>query len=209
MHILHATRNAWKTQLFTPVFRAYGFEVFTLADLPELAPPPPENGATAIENALAKAYHYHSADFPWVFGDDAGLEIDALGGEPGVQARRWNGVFPEDVADQIWLDYLLDRLKDVPPGKRTAAFVAGWVLLDPAGEAHTREVRAPFEIATQPIRPISSGSPISAVRLSPKDDLSDRQAKVRAEWEHWGIMEQLLGNGQLGDKDPIAKLPNR
>jgi inosine/xanthosine triphosphate pyrophosphatase family protein len=172
----------------------HGFEVRTLADFPSLEPLPLENGVTAIENALTKARHYHSDEFPWVFGDDAGLEIEALEGEPGVQARRWNGVFPEDVDDQTWLNYLLGRLKDIPAGKRTAAFVAGWALLDPEGAAHTREVRAPFEIATHPIRPISPGSPITAVRMGPPSDLTRRQAEVRAEWDHWGILEQLLGN---------------
>jgi non-canonical purine NTP pyrophosphatase (RdgB/HAM1 family) len=194
MHILFATHNAWKTQLFTPVFRDYGFDVFTLTDLPDLASPPPENGASAIANALTKARHHHSVQYPWVFGDDAGLEIDALDDEPGVQARRWNGVFSEDVDDQTWLDYLLDRMKDIPEGQRTAAFVAGWVLLDPKGEAYTREVRAPFEIATHPIRPISPGSPITAVRMGPHSDLARRQAEVRAEWNRWGILDQLLGN---------------
>ena len=192
MKLLFATHNAWKRQLFTPVFRAYGFNVLTLADLPELGAPPPENGDTAVENAISKARHYHSEMYSWVFGDDAGLEIGALDGEPGVRARRWNGVFPEEVDDQTWLDYLLYRMKDIPKGKRSAAFVAGWVLLDPAGGVHTREVRAPFEIAEQPIRPISPGSPITAVRIGPSNDLTRRQAEVRAEWEQWGILERLL-----------------
>jgi len=51
MHILLATHNGWKTQLFTPVFRAYGFEVLTLVDLPDEELPPSENGTTALENA--------------------------------------------------------------------------------------------------------------------------------------------------------------
>ena len=194
MHILLATTNAWKRQLFTPVFRAHGFEVITLDDLPFHSSPPPENGSTAIENALIKARYYHSPEHPWVFGDDAGLEIEALNGEPGVQTRRWNGVFSDDVDDQTWLDYLLDRMKAVPAGKRRAAFVAGWALLDPMGGAHTRQVCAPFEIATHPIRPISPGSPITAVRLGPPDDLTRRQAEVREEWERWGVLEQLSGN---------------
>ena len=149
-------------------------------------------GATAIENALAKAHHYHAKENSWVFGDDAGLEIDALGGEPGVQARRWNGVFPDDVDDQTWLDYLLSRMKGVPPGKRTAAFVAGWALIDPGGNVFTRKVRAPFEISAQPIRPISPGSPITAVRISPPDDLTRRQEEIRAAWDEWGILDDLL-----------------
>ncbi len=198
MHILFATQNAWKTQLFTPVFRAHGFDVLTLADLPDESSSPPENGTTALENALTKARYYHSKVHSWVFGDDAGLEIEALDGEPGVQARRWNGVFSDDVDDQTWLDYLLDRMKDVPPGKRTAAFVAGWALLDPAGGVHTREVRAPFEIATHTIRPISPGSPITAVRMGTQSDLSRRQAEIRAEWDRWGILREIQGNQVTG-----------
>ena len=194
MQILFATHNAWKIQLFTPVFRDYGFDVLTLVDLPGIGPSPPENGKTALENAVTKARNYHSAAYPWVFGDDAGLAIDALGGEPGVQARRWNGLFPEDVADQTWLDYLLERMQAVPEGKRGAAFVAGWALIDPSGQAHTRQVCAPFEIATHPIRPISPGSPITAVRVGPSNDLTRRKAEIRAEWQRWGILDQLLGD---------------
>jgi len=190
--ILFATRNRWKMQLFRPVFQSYGFEMLTLGDIRWETPPPPENGATALENALAKARHYHCQAYPWVFGDDAGLEIDALGGEPGVQARRWNGVFDETVDDRTWLEYLMDRLASVPPGERTAAFVAGWVLIDPSGTVHSREARAPFEIATRLLRPISPGSPITAVRLGPPNDLARRQAEVRAAWQDWGVLEQLL-----------------
>ncbi len=190
MKLLFATTNAWKTQLFDPVFRGHGFEVITLNDLNGYPPLPPENGATALENAVQKAQHFHSAAYPWVFADDAGLEIDALNGQPGVQARRWNGVFTDDVDDQTWLDYLLARMAGIPPGERGAAFVAGWVLIDPRGMIHTRKVRAPFEIATQPIRPISPGSPISAVRIGPlRNDLARRQAEVRAEFVQWGILD--------------------
>jgi len=199
MHILIATHNAWKEQLFSPVFHAHRFETLSLVDLPVGGAPPQENGKTAIENALLKAYHYHSSDHPWVFGDDAGLEIDALDGAPGVQARRWGGVFSEDVDDQTWLDHLLERMKDIPAGKRTAAFVAGWALVDPDGNPHTHEVRAPFEIAVQPIRSISPGSPITAVRLGPTNDLSRRQEEIRAAWEKWGVLERLLGGDRSSD----------
>ena len=201
MHILFATHNPWKIKLFEPVFRAYGFQIFTLLYIPDISPSPPENKATTIENTLVKARHYHSARYPWVFGDDARLEIDALDGEPGVQARRWNGVFPDDVDDQTWLDYLLDRMKNVSPGERTAAFVAGWALLTPSGEAHTRSVRVPFEIAAHPIRPISPGSPITAVRIGVSDDLSRRRAEIRAEWEAWGVFEQM-------NIQQIARIPH-
>ena len=93
---------------------------------------------------------------------------------------------------QTWLDYLLHQVKGVPNGERSAAFVAGWALLDPMGGVHTREVCAPFEIATDPMRPISPGSPISAVRIGPPNDLVRRQAEIKAEWQQWGILNALL-----------------
>jgi non-canonical purine NTP pyrophosphatase (RdgB/HAM1 family) len=194
MHILFATHNQWKTRLFAPVFCGYGFDMVTLNAVAIHLPPPQENGTSALENSLIKAHYYHSEVYPWVFADDAGLEIDALGGQPGVQARRWNGVFSDDVDDQSWLDYLLKRMKNVPVGERTAAFVAGWALLDPAGNAYTRQVRVPFEIALHPIRPISPGSPITAVRLGPVDDLTRRQVEIRTEWNQWRIFEKLLSD---------------
>jgi non-canonical purine NTP pyrophosphatase (RdgB/HAM1 family) len=192
MQILFATHNAWKEKLFAPVFQAYGFDVITLADLSDPGPAPQEDAATPVENALIKARHYHSPDHPWVFGDDAGLEIDALNGEPGLHARRWGGLFLDDVDDQVWLDYLLERLKGVPQGERTAAFVAGWALIAPDGSPHTREIRAPFEISTRPLRPISPGSPITAVRIGPIDDLNRRRSEIQAAWEAWGILERLI-----------------
>ena len=142
-----------------------------------------------------------SKTYPWVFGDDAGLEIDALNGEPGVRTRRWNGVFKADVDDHTWLEYLLKQMESVPPGERTAAFVAGWVLIAPDGEAYCREVRAAFEISTRPIRPISPGSPITSVRIGPVYDLVRRQAEVRSEWEQWGILAKLLRMEARNDRE--------
>jgi XTP/dITP diphosphohydrolase len=83
--LLLATRNKWKAQLFAPILQGYGFNIITLKDTKINKAPPVEDGDTVVENALIKARHYHSAEFPWVFGDDSGLEIKALNGEPGVQ----------------------------------------------------------------------------------------------------------------------------
>jgi len=189
--ILFATRNPFKAKLFEVSFHAYGFEMTTLHETSIRSEPFSESGKTAVENALAKAQIYHGRSHPWVFGDDAGLEIDALNGEPGLHARRWNGTFPDDVDDQTWLNYMLDRMKDIPLEKRTAAFVSGWALITPDGGEYVHEVRSPFQIATRPIRAISKGSPISAVRIGPEDDLKHRQAQIQEEWKRWGILERL------------------
>jgi inosine/xanthosine triphosphate pyrophosphatase family protein len=198
--ILFATHNIWKARLFEPSFRAYGFSMKTLHDISAGKAPVSETGASAVENALAKARFYHSDAHPWVFGDDAGLEIEALHGEPGLQARRWNGIFPDDVDDQTWLDYLLERMRGIPVGKRTAAFVSGWALITPDGHEYIHELHSPFQIATQPIRQMSPGSPISAVRLGAEDDLEYRQGEIYKEWQRWGIFEQL-GFSQIRSTD--------
>ena len=51
--------------------------------------------------------------------DDSGFFIDALNGEPGIKARRWNG---SQMTDEQMITYCIDQLKDVPDGKRTALF---------------------------------------------------------------------------------------
>lgn len=191
MQILIATNNLWKFQLFASIFNMHGFEAVMLGDIENSKPLPIENGETVVENALIKARHYYSVENPWVFGDDSSLEIEALNNEPGVQTRRWNGKFPDDVDEQVWLDYLLERMKDVPPGERTAHFVDGWALLDPTGGAYTYEVRGTFEIALQPLRPILPGSPVMAVAIGIPEDLAEIVAEVQARWDEWGILSKL------------------
>ncbi|MCP4142434.1 MAG: hypothetical protein GY755_19525 [Chloroflexi bacterium] len=114
--LLIATTNSWKAQLFAPILSQYGFKVITLKDIEILKQLPIEDGATVVENALIKARHYHSGEHPWVFADDTGLEIEALNGEPGVQSRRWGGKFPDNIDEKVWLDYLLERMADIPSG---------------------------------------------------------------------------------------------
>jgi len=190
--ILFATHNPWKGAQFRPTFSAHGFEMLTLEDVSLEIQPLEEIGQTPLENARLKARQVHSLEYPWTFGDDAGLEIDALHGEPGLQTRRWGGVFKDDVDDQTWLAYLLDRMKDVPPGQRTARFLSAWALIDPDGNEHVHTMYWPFEIANHPIRPIRPGSPISAVRIGPEDDLRRRQIEIGQEWQRWDILGELL-----------------
>lgn len=80
-----------------------------------------ETGTTLEENAILKAEAYRDAinETVIVLGDDTGLEIDALGGEPGIKVRRWKGYKMTD--DEI-IAYALERLKGVPEDKRTAHF---------------------------------------------------------------------------------------
>ena len=191
--LLFATRNLRKKQLFCPVFEARGIDFVTLLDAGLEGQNVDEVGATAQENALLKARAFHSPEWPLVLGDDAGLEIDALGGEPGVQARRWNGHFSDDVADEVWRDYLLERMSGVPLARRTARYVAAWALIAPDGQAHVRRFVRPFRFADRPQRPITPGAPMGSLEIYEKGRPSPAE-QIAAEWARWGILEALLAS---------------
>ena len=189
--LLIATTNKWKAQLFSPILQGYGFSVITLKDATISKEAPVENGKTVVENAIIKARHYHSEEYPWVFGDDTGLEIQALNGEPGVMSRRWGGRFPDDVDEQVWLDYLLERMRSIPPEQRVAEFVDGWALISPDGTEHTHVGRGAFTIATEPLRPLMPGSPVMSVAIGLPEKPADIFAAVKAERDAWGILQEL------------------
>jgi XTP/dITP diphosphohydrolase len=78
-----------------------------------------ETGQTLEENAFLKAnFFYKKFNLP-TLADDTGLEVDALGGEPGVFSARFSGIYGDDMANRL---KLLNLLKNVPEGKRTARF---------------------------------------------------------------------------------------
>jgi len=187
--LLFATRNAFKKEIFGPIFKANGIRYVTLIDA-GLEGDIDEIGSTPEENALLKARAFYSPEWPLVFGDDAGLEIDALGGEPGLKARRWNGRFPDDVDDETWIAYLLQRMEGVPPERRTARYAAAWAVITPDGREHVRRYTRPFTFADHPLRPIPPGAPMSALEIRPEGPLPAREL-VAAEWARWGILKTI------------------
>jgi len=94
-----------------------------------------EDGATFAENARKKALSYAKASGLWTIADDSGLVVDALGGAPGVKSARFSGEKPpgEDrsLQDHRNMARVLDRLKGVPQGCRTARFVCCLCLAGP------------------------------------------------------------------------------
>ena len=193
--LLFATRNLRKKQLFGPVFEARGIDFVTLLDVGLDDRNVQEVGATAEENALLKARAFHSPEWPLVLGDDAGLEIDALGGEPGVQTRRWNGRFADDVPDEVWRDYLLERMRGVPLAERTARYVSAWAVLSPDGREHVRRFIRPFRFSDRPQRPITPGAPMSSLEIYETGRRSPAE-QIAAEWARWGILEEILAPQQ-------------
>jgi len=94
------------------------FEIRLLADVPG-ARLPEETGATYADNALVKARTAAELTGALSLGDDSGLEVDALGGAPGLHTARFGG---PGLDDRGRWELLLERLRRVPPAQRTARF---------------------------------------------------------------------------------------
>ena len=155
MRILIATSNPHKLDEIRAVFAepsAGGADAVTpelvgLADLGLKIPEPHEDQPTFEGNSLLKARYYARASGLLCLADDSGLEVDALGGAPGVLSARYAGVSGgRQVVDPANNKLLLERLRDVPPEKRGARFVCAMALVDLAGpSAALAQVRGVVE----------------------------------------------------------------
>jgi len=125
--VLLATSNAGKLRDFAGAAAACGIAIASIphfASLPEVL----EDGATFEENARKKAESYSlSVPGELVLADDSGLEIDALGGAPGVHSARYAADEPHtaecNTDDEANNTRVLRQLKGVPEQKRTARFI--------------------------------------------------------------------------------------
>ena len=90
-----------------------------------------ETGATFEENAQIKATALAKESRLMTLADDSGLEVEALGGEPGPLSARYAG---EGASDKDRVEYLLNKLKGVPREKRTARFRCVLAIVRPEGE---------------------------------------------------------------------------
>jgi non-canonical purine NTP pyrophosphatase (RdgB/HAM1 family) len=97
VRLLIATTNRHKVREISPLLSGIPFELITLDAVPPIAAPE-ENGPTFEANARTKALYYSRATGLPAVAEDSGLEIDALGGAPGVESARYGGVdasYPE------------------------------------------------------------------------------------------------------------------
>jgi XTP/dITP diphosphohydrolase len=125
VRILIATTNRGKLGEIFPLLAGLPMEIQTLADYP-LVDPPDETGSTFAENAAQKARFYAKATRALTVAEDSGLEIDALGGAPGVHSARFGGdiSYPEKFA------LIEERLARLPDADRTARFVCALAVAD-------------------------------------------------------------------------------
>jgi len=132
MHLLIATTNPNKLHEISQLLSGVSVTLHSLAELPPVVEPE-ETGSTFIENARLKARYYSahlaSAAVPWggsalTVAEDSGLEIDALGGEPGVRSARFLG---DDVSYAERFTEIYRRLERRQEAGRSARFICALV----------------------------------------------------------------------------------
>lgn len=129
MKLVLATRNLGKvkelTTMLNTVNKHRNIQLLSLQDFPD-APEVVEDGDTYQENAAKKATVISDWTGHRTLADDAGLEVDALDGAPGVHSKRWAG---EDATDAIRIQKLLEAIAGA--ASRKARFVAAIAIAEP------------------------------------------------------------------------------
>ncbi len=143
-HLLVATRSEHKLREIREILSDIpGLHILDLdqAGIPESAQEDAlEEAETFSENARAKATYFAERSGLVTIADDSGLQVDALGGRPGVRSRRFAPApddMDRDARDRLNLEYLLQCLDGVPEEERTARFVTEVALVEPEGSSRT------------------------------------------------------------------------
>ncbi len=115
----------------------HGLQLVTLADVPDSIDVV-EDGDSFAANAALKATQQARHLGRWVLADDSGLEVEALGGAPGIFSARFAGPNATDNANNA---ELLKRLGDTPLDRRSARYVCHVTVADPSGARTSRKPR--------------------------------------------------------------------
>ena len=144
--LLLATTNLHKLEEYRAIFSGLPYRLLSLRDI-QLDLDVEETGATFTENAELKALAYAHASGMLSLADDSGLEIDALGGAPGVYSARFAGT-ETSYAERFRI--ILEQLREFPIGQRTARFRCAITIAEPSGYYQTVEGTLEGEIALAP-----------------------------------------------------------
>ena len=146
MEIVLATRNSGKVKEFKALLASLGVTVLSLEDY-QWVPEVEEDGSTFKENAEKKALVVARATGKIAVADDSGLEVDFLGGAPGVHSARFAGPERDDGANNR---KLLQLMEGVPPEQRSARFCCVVAVGTPEGKVHTAMGTCPGVILQKP-----------------------------------------------------------
>jgi len=186
VRVVLATANPGKQREFAVLLEPRGFELVLQSALGIVSIE--ETGRTFEDNALLKARHAATAGFP-ALADDSGLEVDALGGRPGVWSARFAGPTATDEENN---QELLRALAGIPEERRTARYRCVLALVRSPADPHPLIAQGSWEgrIAFAPTGTggfgydscfIPSGLNCTAAELSPvrKNALSHRGVALR------------------------------
>lgn len=187
-----ASKNSGKIREFNELFAGTGVEVIGLDPaLPEVQ----ETGSTFAENALLKARAACAATGLPALGEDSGLAVDALGGEPGIHSVRW---VPGTDEDRVVA--LLARMEAVPDGRRSGRYVSCIAIAMPDGRERIvqgelegyvgRSPRGGGGFGYDPVFVLSDGRTTAEISMAEKNRISHRgQAMVKV----MAFLPELLG----------------
>jgi XTP/dITP diphosphohydrolase len=130
LELLIATHNQGKMREYRHLLQDVPLKLVSLDEL-GISQDIAETGTTFAENAWLKAEGYAGLSGMLTLSDDSGLEVDALGGEPGIHSARYGG--DSCASDQERVQLLLRNLAGVPREKRTARFRCVIAICDPDG----------------------------------------------------------------------------
>jgi XTP/dITP diphosphohydrolase len=184
--VILATRNQHKVQEIRALLADFPITFLSLADFPDL-PDVIEDGATCQENAVKKARETAVQTGHWALADDTGLEVDALGGRPGVYAARYAG---EHATYNDNCEKLLEELRNIPMDQRGARFLTVMALSDPEGHTEVVEGELQGQITDQfygsqgfgydPVFYVpKSQKTLAEMTLAEKNELSHRGQALR------------------------------
>jgi XTP/dITP diphosphohydrolase len=183
-----ASLNRAKAREIARILReeGLGLQVVSLADFPG-ANLPEECGASFAENAVAKAEHAARATELPAVADDSGLEVEALGGEPGILSARYVG---KGASDAERCRKVLDLMREVPEGRRQARFRCAAAFATPEGEVLVADGTCEGRIVREPAGGggfgydpifVPDGYGVTMAELTPeqKDGISHRGRALR------------------------------
>lgn len=186
--LLLATNNQGKIAEFRALLRPCDWQILAPADL-GISLEVNETGDTYLENATLKAGTFVVESGLNALADDSGLEVDALGGRPGVHSARFGG---EALTSMERVNLLLRALEDTPDGRRTARFRCVLLLAAPTGQTWQTEGVCEGLIMREPRG--SSGFGYDPVFLLPElgRTMSELSAAEKNERSHRGKAARAL-----------------
>jgi XTP/dITP diphosphohydrolase len=183
-----ATSNQGKLNEFKMLMNREPLALHSQGELPVFSAPP-ENGDSFLANARIKARALRSVrDHDWVMGEDSGLEVEGLGGLPGIHSARYAGA---RAADSENIAKLLKMMQIRSATHRSARFVSVIVCFAPDGTEHIAEGVLDGEIAKVPkgnagfgydnvFIPVGEGKTLAELGLAAKNRISHRAKAVIA-----------------------------